>query len=130
MKKKRAKGVSGPGREVHRRHAQVTGNVVVRPRQSADIEGRLVTEHELVRYVVSKQEELEVRWQTATVIRMFRSQQTLNPTYYNVRTTAGILCSIELLQNGGWQVWRRSRWWEPDDAALPAPDVQGQEEQE
>ena len=104
--------------------------VVIRPRQSADIEGRLVTEHELVRYVVSRPEELEVKWQTATVIRMFRSQQTLNPTYYNVRTTAGVLCSIQLLQNGGWQVWRSSRWWEPDDTALPGPDVQVQEEQE
>ena len=45
----RAGGISGLGREVHRRHAKLADRVVVRPRQAADIEGRLVTEHELIR---------------------------------------------------------------------------------
>ena len=43
-------------------------------------------------------------------------------------TRAGVLCSIQLLQNGGWQVWRSSRWWEPDATELPGPDVQVQVE--
>ena len=124
----RTGGVSEPGREVHRRHALVTDKVVVRPRPAADIEGRLVTEHELVRYIVSGHGAREVVWQTATVIRMFRSLQTQNPTFYNVKTSAGVLCSKQLLPGGGWQVWRRNRWWEPEEEDLPGPDVQGQQE--
>ena len=124
----RLRGVSEPGREVHRRHAPATIRAVVRPRPAADIEGRLVTEHELVRYIVSRPESEEVVWQTATVIRMFRSQQVKDPTFYNVRTSAGVLCSKQLLPGGGWQVWRRGRWWSPEEEDLPSPDVQGLQE--
>ena len=102
--------------------------MVVRPRPAADIEGRLVTEHELVRYIVSRQGAREVVWQTATVIRMFRSMQELSPTFYNVKTSAGVLCSKQLLPGGGWQVWRRNRWWDPEDEDMTGPDVQGQQE--
>ena len=72
---------------------------------------------------MSRQEAREVVWQTATVIRMFRSMQELSPTFYNVKTSAGVLCSKQLLPGGGWQVWRRNRWWDPEDE-----DLQGQQE--
>ena len=67
-------------------------------------------------------------WETATVIRMFRSMQELSPTFYNVKTSAGVLCSKQLLPGGGWQVWRRNRWWDPEDEDMTGPDVQGQQE--
>ena len=108
---------------MHRRHAPATNRAAVRPRPATDIEGRLVTEHELVRYIVSRPEAAEVTWQAATVIRMFRSQQTKNPTFYNVKTSAGVLCSKQLLPGGGWQVWRRGRWWSSEEEDLPGPDA-------
>ena len=123
----RTGGTSGPGREVHR-CPRVTNRVAVRPRTAADIPGRLVTEHELVRYIVSRRGARDTIWQTATVVRMFRNLQMRSPTFYNVRTTAGVLCSKELLLEGGWQVWRRYKWWDPEDEDLPGPDLQEQQE--
>ena len=123
----RTEGTSAPGREVHRR-PRVTNKVVVRPRTAADIPGRLVTEHEVIRYIVSRQGARNTVWQTATVVRMFRNLQMRSPTFYNVRTTAGVLCSKELLLEGGWQVWRRYKWWDPEDEDLPGPDLQEQQE--
>ena len=98
---------------------------VVRPKPAPDIDGRLVTEHELVRYDTSRPGSPEVRWELATVTRMTKGLQVKNLTYYNVRLNGDnrISKSVELLPDGTWQVWRGDRWWPPD---REKPDVQGQ----
>ena len=100
---------------------------VVRPRPAPDIDGRLASEHELVRYDTSRPSDPEVRWELATVTRMTKRLQERNPNYYNVRLNSNNLISksVELLPDGTWQVWRRDRWWSPDKER-PAPDAQGQ----
>ena len=100
---------------------------VVRPKPAPDIHGRLVTEHELVRYDTSRPGDPEVRWELATVTRMTRGLQEKNPTYYNVRLNSNnqVSKSVELLPDGTWQVWRGDRWWSPDEER-PVPDAQGQ----
>ena len=100
---------------------------VVRPKPAPDIHGRLVTEHELVRYDTSRPGDPEVRWELATVTRMTRGLQEKNPTYYNVRLNSNnqVSKSVELLPDGTWQVWRGDRWWSPDKER-PVPDAQGQ----
>ena len=52
---------------------------VVRPKPAPDIDGRLVTEHELVRYDTSRPGDPEVRWELATVTRMTKKLQERNP---------------------------------------------------
>ena len=99
---------------------------VVRPTPAPDIDGRLVSEHELVRYDTSRPGSPGVRWELATVTRMTKGLQVKNPTYYNVQLTADerVSKSVELLPDGTWQVWRGDRWWAPDGEE-PVPDVQG-----
>ena len=100
---------------------------VVRPKPAPDIDGRLVTEGEIVRYDTSRPGSPGVRWELATVTRMTKGLQVKNPTYYNVQLTADerVSKSVELLPDGTWQVWRGDRWWAPDREE-PVPDVQGQ----
>ena len=100
---------------------------VVRPMPAPDIDGRLVTEHELVRYDTSRPGDPEVRWELATVTRMTKKLQEKNPSYYNVQLNSNNLISksVELLPGGTWQVWRGDRWWSPDEER-PVPDAQGQ----
>jgi hypothetical protein len=99
---------------------------VVRPKPAPDIDGRLVSESEIVRYDTSRPGSPEVRWELATVTRMTKGLQVKNPTYYNVRLTADdrVSKSVELLADGTWQVWREGRWW-PPGREKPAPDLQG-----
>jgi hypothetical protein len=98
---------------------------VIRPRPAPDIDGRLVSEHELVRYNTFRPGDPEVRWELATVARMTKKLQGRHPDYYNVRLNSSNLVSksVELLPGGTWQVWRRDRWWSPDKDR-PAPDAQ------
>ena len=98
---------------------------VVRPTPAPDIDGRLVSEHELVRYDTSRAGDPDVRWELATVARMTKKLQGKHPDYYNVRLNSNNLVSksVELLPAGTWQVGRRGRWWSPNEDR-PAPDAQ------
>ena len=98
---------------------------VVRPTPAPDIDGRLVSEHELVRYDTSRAGDQNVRWELATVARMTKKLQGKHPDYYNVRLNSNNLISksVELLPAGTWQVWRSGRWWSPSEDR-PAPDAQ------
>ena len=100
---------------------------VVRPTPAPDIDGRLVSEHELVRYDTSRTGDQNVRWELATVARMTKKLQGKHPNYYNVRLNSNNLVSksVELLPAGTWQVWRSGRWWSPSEDR-PAPDAQEQ----
>ena len=98
---------------------------VVRPKPAPDIDGRLVSEHKLVKYDTSRPSDPVVRWDLATVTRMTQKLQGRNPNYYNVRLNNNNLISksVELLLDGTWQVWRRNRWWSSNEER-PAPDAQ------
>mgnify|MGYP000695046530 FL=1 len=98
---------------------------VVRPKPAPDIDGRLVTEGEIVRYDTSRPGSPGVRWELATVTRMTKGLQVKNPTYYNVQLTADerVSKSVELLPDGTWQVWRGDKW--APDREEPVPDMQG-----
>ena len=98
---------------------------MVRPTPAPDIDGRLVSEHELVRYDTSRTGDQNVRWELATVARMTKKLQGKHPNYYNVRLNSNDLVSksVELLPAGTWQVWRGGRWWSPSEDR-PAPDAQ------
>ena len=100
---------------------------MIRPRPAPDINGRLVSEHKLVRYNTSRPGDPDVRWELATVARMTKKLQGKHPDYYNVRLNSNNLISksVELLPGGTWQVWRRGRWWSPDEDR-PEPDAQEQ----
>ena len=104
---------------------------MVRPKPAPDIDGRLVAEHELVKYDTSKPTDPQVRWEMATVTRMVRKVQIKNPTYYNVKPTSSNLVtkSVELLPGGTWMVMRRNKWWSSSEGR-PTPDAQALEEQE
>ena len=101
------------------------------PKPAPDIDGCLVSEHELVRYDTSKPSDPEVRWELATVTRMTKKLQRKNPNYYNVRLNSNNLVSksVELLPGGTWQVWRRNKWWSSSEGR-PTPDALAQEERE
>ena len=86
---------------------------MVGPKPAPAIDGRLVSEHELVKYDTSRPSDPEVRWELATMTRMTKKLQGKNPNNYNVRLNNNNLISksVELLPDGTWQVWRRNRWW-------------------
>lgn len=100
-------GTSGQGsRNVRRRQAPVVHCVSIRPRAGSDLQGHLVTDHELIRYDKAKLTEAALRWEFATVMQMFKTQQVKNPTYYNVRTNGPttVTKSVELVPGGTWSI--------------------------
>ena len=116
-----------PNPVVRRASIRPLNRPVVRPKPAPDIDGRLVSEHKLVKHDTSRPSDREVRWELATVTRMTKKRQGKNPNYYNVWLNNNNLISksVELLPDGTWQVWRRNRWWSSNEET-PAPDAQEQ----
>ena len=100
------RGTSGTAGDARQRQVLVVRRVaislvdssVIRPRPGPKIKGRLVTEHKLIKFLISRTGDPKVRCQVTTVTRMYKTLQERDPTYYNISsnnfvTTSGI-CSL------------------------------------